>query len=115
MTLALNPPRPPSVGMNVDVQFAVRRIKFGDGYSEDSPEGINSDPETVTLTWASLTTAEATALYDAIKATMGAERIIYALPDDGAARLWVCTRLSKTYPKRGDRRGVRATFEERVL
>lgn len=115
MTLVLTPPRPPSVGMNIDTQFAVRRLKFGDGYSEDSPEGINSAMDTATLTWASLTEAEATALRNDIKGTLGAERISYALPDDAEPRLWVCTRLSKVYPTRGGRRGLRVTLEERVL
>lgn len=114
MPIILNPPQPPDIGLSDDTEFRIREIKFGDNYSETSPEGINSTTDTVTASW-TLPAAQATALRNTLKSSQGSERISYQFPDDDAPRLWRVIRLSRAYPARNGRRTIRATFKEEVL
>ena len=54
---------------------------FGDGYSQDIPNGINSTPENVTLSF-QLTPDDASSCYAFLKRQGGTKRFWLTLPDE---------------------------------
>lgn len=82
------PPREPHIGSNLSLDQTVLEAKFGDGYSQIVPDGINADFDEITLSWTGLDATDV----DAIKATYRAKGrsvpIYYTVPWDAAPKLW---------------------------
>ena len=108
------PPRAPSVGPSLTVKARVNSVELGDGYSVDSPDGINTLlAEPITLPWKSITEAQADALDAFFQERNGVGRFRYAVPGLGATRLFKCTEWTRT-PKKGGRVSYTAKIKEVV-
>ena len=114
MAVTFTPPRAPSVGLSEQMQPRVISVPFGDGYSQDSADGINTLLAKVSLSWNSLSKDDAATICDFFIARGGVERITYTLPDEATARLWKCTGWTKSRPRR-ERYTVSAQFQETPL
>jgi len=85
-----NPPKDPSVGSKPAVKFRVRKISYGDGYTEKAPHGLNSKTEMLTVVWQSLTAAEKDQITDFFDERRGAEAFRYTFPGQATEKLWTC-------------------------
>ncbi|NVO13905.1 MAG: phage tail protein [Rhodoplanes sp.] len=86
------PPRSPSInGTQLITTPRMRRVKYGDGYSQRQADGINIFPHTATLKWETLAYADAQAI-DAFFIALGASgAFLYAHPGDQTTRKWTVT------------------------
>lgn len=90
MTIAsFSPPVGPSVGgTSRSVTPRVRRNQYGDGYSQRTPDGINTFPRKATLRWNMLSYADAQAIEDFFVGLGGSAPFSYTLPGESTARKW---------------------------
>lgn len=65
----------------VDIEFKVISMKFGDGYEQIAPDGINNIVEERKVEWAPLTLTEANSVWDIIR-TIGAHGLYTWTPCD---------------------------------
>jgi len=113
--VAFTPPQNPSLPLEEAHEPRVNSLPFGDGYFQDTPDGINSDLINVTLVWENLTRVEAKAIMDFMKARGGWEHFTYALPmeDDEVTRTWKCRTWKRTKTD-GNAYDVRAELMEQA-
>lgn len=104
-----DPPRCPTIGSSQDIEAKVRSAKFGDGYEQTAPDGINSIRSTFVVDWPMLTREEALVIEVFFKARRGSEPFIYRPPGEDEDMLWKCSRWRKTSMGRG-RASINATF-----
>lgn len=84
-----SPPKAPSIN-GTDVTETPRLISpsFGDGYKQDTPDGLNNAPCALSLTWENLTQAQCTQLTGFFRSHVG-QAFLWTLPDETTARKWV--------------------------
>ena len=58
----------------------VQSAKFGDGYGQDSPDGLNSTLQVWTLTFKEVYSGQVTQIRDFLKARKGVERFEFVTP-----------------------------------
>jgi phage-related protein len=105
------PAVPPSPGTETDREIKLKTAEFGDGYSQETRDGINHIRQVVTLNWEVLTIEQAAAIEDFFHARGGDEPFYYALSDD-VTRKWTC----KTFKRRREGpNSVSATFKQSFL
>ncbi|WP_316979960.1 phage tail protein [Shumkonia mesophila] len=114
MAVPFTPPRAPSVGLTEDVTPRVQSVSLGDGYSQDSPDGINTMLAAIQVAWMQLTEADADAIVTFFAGLAGVGRFTYQLPGNAVARQWKCTAWRKTWLKAGTY-AVTAQWQEVVL
>jgi phage-related protein len=83
------PPVPPSPGTKTKFTPKLRKVEFGDGYTQVTRDGLNHLRRQVPLTWEALTIAQAQALEDFFVGKGGDTPFLYALSDD-SVRQWRC-------------------------
>jgi phage-related protein len=112
-TIAKTPTFNPGQIPYVELTDTPRMIsnQFGDGYAQDSPDGLNVWTGKVNLTWSPVPVDTALAIRNFLRAQVGAP-FFYTLPREIAPRLWVCTSMTRSYPHPAQDSFV-ATFEER--
>jgi phage-related protein len=103
------PPVAPSPGTINKPEFRVLSAEFGDGYSQDGPDGINNVRAILALTWETLLPAQAAYITSFIAARKGVEPFWYTPSDEATPIKWTCKDMTD---KRGDGglRTVTATF-----
>jgi len=114
MATAFTPPRAPSVGLSKSVEPRIQSVPFGDGYSQDSPDGINTMLAKVPASWNSLSEADADTIEAFFEGLGGTGRFTYQIPGEASARTWKCTSWQRTW-LRGVRYSFTAQWEEVVL
>lgn len=67
----------PSPGSGKDTTPRTVGVAFGDGYSQNSPDGINNLEDTWNMVWDSLTTAQADYIENFFRDRKGAEPFYY--------------------------------------
>lgn len=82
------PPREPHIGSGLSLDQAVLEAKFGDGYVQVMPDGINADFDQVTLMWAGLDAADVDAIKAQYRAKGRATPFYYTMPWDASPKLW---------------------------
>jgi phage-related protein len=92
-----NPSVAPSVGLSVSTKANVKRLSFGDGYSQRTPEGLNHISREISLSWPVLTNSEALALESFFVSQGGVNMFYYTLPGEASAKKWTCAEWEKTY------------------
>lgn len=92
---------------------AVRTIRFGDGYSQEFPAGINNNPANWALTFSNLTDMESRQLMMFLDA-MGGVRSFIWVDDDGKRLRYKCKTYSRIKPELDDN-SVRAQFEQSFI
>lgn len=68
----------------------LRKVEFGDGYTQSSPDGLNHIRETVELEWPALTLAQKDALDAFFRARGGYQSFLYQPWGFSAALKWTC-------------------------
>jgi phage-related protein len=114
LPVPFNPPRAPSIGLVEEVSPRVISVVFGDGYSQDCPDGINTVLATMPVTWNRLAKEEADAIFDFFRALAGVERFTYRIPGETRERLWVCRSWRRTWLP-GGKFSIAAQWQEVVL
>lgn len=88
---------PSQSGTSKATTAAVNTAQFGDGYSQRARDGINSISRSLSLSWESLTFAQATQLDDFFSEHAGDQSFLYQLPGDAVQRTWVCSSWKNGY------------------
>lgn len=106
------PPYRPSAGpSNYHEATRLLEAKFGDGYAQTVPDGINNLHMQPTLVWEALTMAEANAIVSFFRTHRGAP-FYYTLPDEGIARKWIAKEWDRDF-RNGTIGSVAVVLEER--
>lgn len=91
-----NPPMRPSAGTNITPEVNLRKAQFGDGYTQNSPNGLNHIRRVVTLRWDFLTLTQALQMQNFMVGQGGYIPFYYALNGEGSVRKWTCESWSVT-------------------
>jgi phage-related protein len=81
VTETFEPPVLPDTGYEVSVEPRLRSARFGDGYGQDVPDGLNAQPRRVQLTWSDVEAEDAEAILRFLETRGGHEAFWYELPD----------------------------------
>jgi phage-related protein len=99
----------PSFGSDKDVKNAVSEAKFGDGYTQRTAMGINSQKDDWTLKFDSIDTTTAQAIDDFLKARGGYQSFTW-VNLDGVSGTYLCKTWKRNYADE-DKETISATFE----
>ncbi len=104
----------PIFSLTDDHDPKIRMLKFGDGYIARVKDGINNDPEKMTLKWENLTQAEYTSIWAFITARGGDQAFLWTAPwlsSGNTQRKYVFTRY-KREKKDANAYDIDATIEQ---
>lgn len=101
----------PSQGSGVNLKPRVNEVKFGDGYSQRSPDGLNNLPASYNLMWKNITETERVTLCAFLLARKGSESFDWVTPNSGGTFKFICRDWSWTYGEY-NLVDLRATFEQ---
>ena len=88
----------PSVGgTSLDETPAILTTKFGDGYTQDMPDGLNSVRGAVSLSWDPIQPSDADTMIAFFRAQSG-RKFFYTLPRETVPRQWIATKWHRAYP-----------------
>lgn len=103
----------PSYSSSPETTFNVSTSKFGGGYSQRIPLGLNSIQRTWRLVWSERDLSDMVALENFFRARKGAESFLWVPPGATVPTKWICTSFAGPTPVRGDQlASMNATFEE---
>lgn len=71
----------PSYPIEKQAEPRVKRVEFGDGYTQEAPDGLNYNMYTWSLNWEALTPTEKTIIENFIVARKGYETFLWTDPD----------------------------------
>ena len=108
--MATFPSIAPTYGAQKTSQPAVRKVQFGDGYSQRLTFGLNQNPKSWSLTW-EVSEANADTIEDFLDARGGAESFDWTPPDTATSYKWICEQWTKTIPYL-NRATISATFTQ---
>ncbi len=98
MTDTLYPPIQPSYqGTQGDNKPRLITNSYGDGYKQDTPDGLNPQNRTATLVWDPIRSTDAATIIAFLDAHVGVP-FAYCLPRELAPRNWIWTSRTHTYP-----------------
>lgn len=83
------PPVRHSPGTKIKPTVKLKVAEFGDGYTQDMPDGLNHIRDSVDLSWSVLLPAQAIAMENFMKSQKGSQPFYYDV-DDGVVRKWTC-------------------------
>ena len=106
--MATFPSIAPTYGAQKTSQPAVRKVQFGDGYSQRLTVGLNQNPKSWSLTW-EVSEANADTIENFLDARGGAESFDWTPPDTATSYKWICGEWTKTIPYL-NRATITATF-----
>jgi phage-related protein len=105
------PPVPQSPGTKMTPEVKTLEASFGGGYTQASPDGVNSIRQVAALNWAVLLEEDAQAIIDFLEAHKGTIPFYYTLRD-GKRRKWTCKEFSRLFDTPNT---VNATFRETFI
>jgi len=106
--MATFPSIAPTYGAQKTSQPSVRKVQFGDGYSQRLVFGLNQNPKTWSLTW-EVSETDADTIETFLDARGGAESFDWTPPDTATSYKWICEQWNKTIPYL-NRATITATF-----
>jgi phage-related protein len=106
--MATFPSIAPTYGAQKTSQPSVRKVQFGDGYSQRLVFGLNQNPKTWSLTW-EVSESDADTIETFLDARGGAESFDWTPPDTATSYKWICEQWNKTIPYL-NRATITATF-----
>jgi phage-related protein len=106
--MATFPSIAPTYGAQKTSQPSVRKVQFGDGYSQRLIFGLNQNPKTWSLTW-EVSETDADTIETFLDARGGAESFDWTPPDTATSYKWICEQWNKTIPYL-NRATITATF-----
>lgn len=108
--MATFPSYKPLYGASKSSAPAVRRVQFGDGYSQRLIYGLNQDPKEWTLEF-NVTETQADEIEAFLEARGGAEAFDWTPPDSSTSYKWICSEWSKSIDQ-PLRAVIRTTFRQ---
>jgi phage-related protein len=99
----------PDSGLQGTTNFRVRTIRFGDGYQQDTGDGLNGEEESWPVTKTDVDTVM-NPIIAFLKARKGYEAFLWT-PPNGVQGLYKCKSYSHTYTH-GNNIRLSATFEK---
>ena len=100
----------PSYPLRVSHEPRVNEARFGDGYSQTTPRGLNSDPRTWELSFSNRSDTEAAAIINFLRTKKGATAFTWTPPGEAEVKV-----LCSTYEREQvdyNTNNVTATFRE---
>lgn len=93
------PPGPVNVSPGSAVSFKprVNRASFGDGYSQRSGDGINTNPAKFEVSFSVLANAEANTVLAFFEGKKGYLPFMFTLPGEDSPRQWIAPEWRRTY------------------
>ena len=105
----------PSYNQSAEISPRVLAVRFGDGYTQRIPDGINNNLLNLDLTFENRSEKEATAIAHFLNVRRGAEPFAYTPPSPYATqKLFICKNFTSTFVF-NDNFTVNAKFEETPL
>ena len=105
----------PSYNQSAEISPRVLAVRFGDGYTQRIPDGINNNLLNLDLTFENRSEKEATAIAHFLNVRRGAEPFAYTPPSPYATqKLFICKSFTSTFVF-NDNFTVNAKFEETPL
>jgi len=95
--LTFTPPIPPSPGTRNRPEVKILKAEFGDGYTQEAGDGINNVRAVVSLSWDTLTPAQADQIEAFFEARKGYERFYYRLQPGKPLLKWTCPEWERAY------------------
>ena len=87
----------PSYSPTISTEPSVRTLKFGDGYEQRSPDGINTNLLKISLTYGNRDEAEITAISHFLHERGGSEAFVYLPPSPySSMKKFVCRKWDVT-------------------
>lgn len=84
-------------GLSVDNEPKIKKIQFGDGYSQKLNDGINNILPSINLTFENIDTEEVTAILHFLESRAGSESFVFLAPAPrGTLGRWTCERWTDT-------------------
>lgn len=103
-----NPPVPPSPGTETETTLKLKTAQFGDGYTQETRDGLNHMRLKAELRWEVLLPADAATIETFFRNHGGDTPFYYALAHD-TTRKWTCKVWKRT---RDTPNSMTATLEE---
>ena len=101
----------PDYSAQVSIRPRVRTAKFGDGYEQRQADGINTKPQSWSLTFANRSNTDAAAIMTFLDARGGVEAFDWVPPDSAGTVKAICREWQKTM-NRFNLNTITATFEQ---
>lgn len=108
--LTFTPARAPSPGTTNTPELKVLSASFGDGYTQEAPDGLNHIRDVLILSWDKLHPTDAAAIV-AFFVARGGTTPFYYTPSDGTVAKWTCKEWSDERTT-GGMRTVKATLRQ---
>lgn len=99
----------PSIGMKKNMEPRLLGAKFGDGYQQTAPDGINTVLQVLEVSWNILTFEAGDEIDNFLTARHG-EVFLWTKPRELSPRRWRCKTWSKD--EQATTSNITATFEE---
>jgi phage-related protein len=106
--VTFTPPVRQSPGTKMAPEVKILTASFGDGYTQEGPDGSNNVREVAALVWSVLLESDASSIYNFLKGQKGSIPFYYALAD-GVTRKWTCKEFSRLWDTPNT---LNATFRE---
>lgn len=101
----------PDYSAQVSYKPRVRTARFGDGYEQRQGDGINTQPQTWSLTFANRTNTDASGIQSFLSARAGVESFDWTPPDSVTSIKVICREWQKTM-NRFNLNTITALFEQ---
>jgi phage-related protein len=101
----------PSQSSSAGIKPRVNSIQFGDGYSQRSPDGLNTTPQVYQLFWKSILESERASLDSFLQGCAGATSFDWTPPNQSTPLKFICKTWDWTYGEY-NLCDFRATFEQ---
>jgi phage-related protein len=108
----------PSYSSDLSVQTRIRQVRFGDGYAQQSPDGLNNQPESYSLVFDKRSKTEAAQIAAFLRAEAAACRyFLFTPPTELSGRSPAVQKKFKCYdfrqlPEQFDSITITAKFDE---
>ena len=100
---------PPTYGADEQTTDAILVPRFGDGYEQSVPDGINYQQSSWSLSWDDHKLVDADFIWRFLRPKVKLAPFMWKTPDMTAELQVKCTALSRSWPKHGVR-SIKATF-----
>lgn len=102
----------PDRGLSQSPSFAVDEVRFGDGYVQSRPSGINSVREAYQISWSLLTKDEYHELFNFLSHHKGVYAFWWQPPWADYVMKWKCKDFSGMPAQSAKYGSINATFEQ---
>lgn len=105
----------PTYNSSIDEEPRIKNVKFGDGYEQTIPDGINNDLLVLNLTFELKSTQEATAILHFLRTRKGSESFVFVAPPPfGKSFRYKCKKWNSTYAF-FDNHTIKTQFEQSII